>query len=691
MSNATEICTENLIEKDKSSSHCDQLREFLTEDIDFSQTSENIQPPNAVKIKSKSLPKTAKEVLKKSHGCYWNDEAKAYFCPIGKELSVTTFLDEMEIAYQIEQIFDPYFEMSPNLQKANRLEQARQMKVIGFGNQLSSLKELINDYNKRYKTSIISKDLKPENRDKIKEKIENDTQKRHLDILLKEFERLEKISSEHRDVNLKISDLLIISEEEANNLIRFDFVVEKLQRNERGDAELFLELLKDKYLFDTSEGRNGEFYFWTGTHWLIDRKKKRYLDIETVSDTYEKAANEFEKDEEKKKICSELRKRAYALRSSKRCKSVFEFISSEIPFEKEWDYCPEKLPCANGLLDLKTGQIIQHKPEFYLRATCPTAYNPHAKRPLFDKFLNDITLDDDELKSFLGRVLGAALLGIAKEEKVFIFYGKDGRNGKGTLMQTIEKVLGPIAKTFPSEMILLQRNPPSSSTPRPEKANLQGVRFAIFSEINEGRQIDASEVKNLSGRDTIACRRLFSNVDIQIRPSHTMFIQTNFKPKASAKDGALWKRNILIPFNAEFVDKPDPDKKHQRKKDDEFKDRLLEEREGILAWLVDGCFEYQKKGLAIPRSVLAVTETYRQENDGIGRFLKEMCHEASEFSTQKSKMEKAIKEFCTENKCEMPTRNEISNYLKEKYGEFHTEKGNFWRGVKIVDERDFQQ
>lgn len=54
-------------------------------------------------------------------------------------------------------------------------------------------------------------------------------------------------------------------------------------------------------------------------------------------------------------------------------------------------------------------------------------------------------------------------------------------------MQTLENVLGGLAKTFPAEMLLLQRNPPSSSTPRSEKANLQGVRFAIFSEIDESK------------------------------------------------------------------------------------------------------------------------------------------------------------------------------------------------------------
>lgn len=497
----------------------------------------------------------------------------------------------------------------------------------------------------------------------------------------------EEISLKGDDLSREKEDLK--NEIQKNELISFDFIFKCLMRNELGDAELFLHLIKNKYLFDSSEGKNGEFYFWNGTYWKIDKEKQRYIDFKIVSDNYEKASTESGKVKDKEKLSEELYKRSFSLRSSKRCRSVFDFVSPEIHFNGEWDYCPEKLPCLNGLIDLKTGSISDHKPEYFLRYICLTAYNPNAKRPLFDKFLDDITLGDKELKAFLGRVFGYALLGTCREEKVFILYGQNGRNGKGTLMQTLEKVLGSLAKTFPAEMLLLQRNPPSSSTPRPEKANLQGVRFAIFSEIAEKRQIDTSEYKNLSGRDTISCRRLFSNIDIQIRPSHTMFIQTNFKPKASAKDEALWKRSILIPFNAEFVEEPDEKKPYQRKLDEGFKERLLTEREGILAWLIEGCLEYQRIGLSIPKVVKDETENYRQENDGIQLFIDERCILDPVFSTPCRKMQQAIKEYCKEQGHNIPSEREISAWLRNRFGEPRkTEKGTLYNGISIAKDNE---
>lgn len=485
-------------------------------------------------------------------------------------------------------------------------------------------------------------------------------------------------------VAAQIERFKTIPSDEKPKLTIFE-ILNALSRNERGDAELFVKLYGHKYVFDSSEGKSGEFYFWDETCWRLDRDRQRYRDMELVARWYAWAAGERGKDQEvDTDEIKALNARAFALRSARRCKSVFEFVAVEIPFHGEWDNNPGLLPCENGIIDLKTGALLEHSPQRHVRTICPTKFNPQAKNELFNKFLDDITLDREEIKTFLKVAFGAALLGDAKEERIFILYGKDGRNGKGTLLQTLEKVLGGFARTFPCEMLLMQRNPPSSSNATPELANLQGVRLAIFSEVNKGRKIDSSKVKNLSGRDTISTRRLYSNVDMQLRPTHTLFLQTNFKPEAPADDNALWTRNVLISFEAHFCETPSA--QHERKVDPGLKERLLNEREGILLWLVQSCLEYQRSGLKLPESVIAATQAYRDEFDGISTFLKERCTIDPIMCTMGAKMRDAIKEFCHQNGFHTPNEREIHDALSRQFERKKTNRGFEWRGVSIQPE-----
>ena len=54
-------------------------------------------------------------------------------------------------------------------------------------------------------------------------------------------------------------------------------------------------------------------------------------------------------------------------------------------------------------------------------------------------------------------------------------------------------------------------------------------------------------------------------------------------------------------------------------------DRLLAERDGILAWAVEGCLEWQRIGLRPPAAVMAATDEYFESEDALGRWLDERC------------------------------------------------------------------
>ncbi len=54
-------------------------------------------------------------------------------------------------------------------------------------------------------------------------------------------------------------------------------------------------------------------------------------------------------------------------------------------------------------------------------------------------------------------------------------------------------------------------------------------------------------------------------------------------------------------------------------------ERLLAERDGILAWALQGCLEWQRTGLRAPDTVLDATDEYFEAEDALGRWIEERC------------------------------------------------------------------
>lgn len=122
---------------------------------------------------------------------------------------------------------------------------------------------------------------------------------------------------------------------------------------------------------------------------------------------------------------------------------------------------------------------------------------------------------------------------------------------------------------------------------------------------------------------------------------------TNHKPHASADDFALWKRINLIPFEMRFVD--DPQEPNERKIDKGLWTKLQAESEGILAWLVQGCLDWQKDGLCAPETVSKATEEYRTDEDLFQIFIDDVCQVGPGYKVQASTFYNRYKKWMSEN------------------------------------------
>ena len=275
----------------------------------------------------------------------------------------------------------------------------------------------------------------------------------------------------------------------------------------------------------------------------------------------------------------------------------------------EWDADPWLLNTPGGVVDLKTGRLRPH--DRADRMTKITTATPGGDCPTWRQFLDEVTGGDKELQVYLQRMVGYALTGSTREHALFFLYGT-GANGKSVFVNTLATILGDYATNAPMDTFMETRTDRHPT----DMAGLRGARFVAAIETEQGRRWAESKVKNLTGGDKISAR--FMRQDFfEFFPQFKLFVAGNHKPAIRNIDEAMKRRLHLIPFTITVP--PERRDKHLQQK-------LLAERDGILAWAVQGCLDWQRLGrLDLPQQVVDATEEYFEAEDALGRWLDERC------------------------------------------------------------------
>jgi putative DNA primase/helicase len=270
------------------------------------------------------------------------------------------------------------------------------------------------------------------------------------------------------------------------------------------------------------------------------------------------------------------------------------------------DADPFLLNVANGTLDLRTGSLRPHQRSDLITRLSPTRYNEHATSTTWTTFLRDVFDGDDELIRFMQVSAGIALTGDVTAQYLWFLYGL-GANGKSTFLNAVRYVLGDLAIQLDARLLMTTHNDqhPTGLT------DLRGVRLATTVEVEQGRQLAESLVKQLTGGDPIRARRMRADF-FEFTPSHKIWLASNHLPAIAGTDHAIWRRILLVPFEVTFTD---------QQQDPDLGKKLEAEGPGILAWMVQGGLDWQANGLTIPDRVKTATDGYRAQEDHIGRFL----------------------------------------------------------------------
>lgn len=475
-------------------------------------------------------------------------------------------------------------------------------------------------------------------------------------------------------------------------------ILKALKANEVGDAWLLESLLQERLCYDHAAG---QWYTWNEHHWIEDTVKKHVKAVESVVEEYAKEvrrqawirisatkSGDSKKATEAEKLEDKLIRRINELRALHRRRNVLFLASCGSDSlgisGEEWDKDPYLLGCANGVVDLRTGDFRDGSPDDYILNASPTEWKGLDRpAPTWIEFLMEIFDEDEEFVDYIQRLFGYSIAGLCTEHIMPVFYG-EGRNGKGTLFEVISNVLGPIAGPIPSEMLMSQGRLRSSAGPSPDIMKLRGRRIAWASETNEDRFFDIGKVKWMVGGDTLTGRPMYGRRQVEFQPTHTLFLLTNHKPHVSADEYAMWQRLHLIPFTKKFVDDPDPEDRNQLKRDPNMPTKLIRESEGILAWLVRGFLAWQEAGeLAPPGIIREATKEYQSEEDILGHFVGDSCESKSGGKVRAKDLYAAFKIWCQENGHKPMSNTKFGRKLGNRLERGGDTEGRFYKGIRI--------
>lgn len=407
--------------------------------------------------------------------------------------------------------------------------------------------------------------------------------------------------------------------------------------NEQGMADLFSECY-DKDTCYCAEAKC--WYTYEGGRWqkdvgalLVSSKIKEFVRLMTLY------CAEIKDDDTRKKYLAFVNKMGDRRFRERLIKDAADCLRVEAT---TFDNHPYLINCKNGTYDLKTMTFRDHNPEDYLTMQTNFEYSvSDVKCERWERFIDEVTEGDREKADYLQRALGYSILGTSNEECMFILYGKTTRNGKSTLLDAIQHLLGDYATVAPVELICRSDRAKDANAPSPALAKLKGKRFVTMSESESSGKLDESVIKQYTGGEDITARELHQS-PITYKPQFTMWLSCNDLPAVRDKSLFASDRVRVVEFNKHFSDK----------EQDKTLKTFFESPEamkGIFTWLRAGCLHYKKNGLKMNQAMSDVIKKYEKDNDLILQFLEERCEVNNEESVLGKTLYDAYKSWCRTN------------------------------------------
>lgn len=447
-----------------------------------------------------------------------------------------------------------------------------------------------------------------------------------------------------------------------------------VHQTDSGNSERLITTFGDRIRYCPAWG---QWLLWDGRRWAKDD----VLGIEHLAglalrSIHHEAAKATGEDSRKK-----LGRWALTSESAQRRRTAIECARSDpriVVRPDQLDGDPWLFNCLNGTIDLHTGELREHRREDLITKLAPVQFDSDATFELWDRVLAEATEGNEEMQAFLARLAGYSLTGCTSEEKLPFVYGPEATS-KSTILEALKNTWGDYGQTADFETFL-KRN--SVGNPRTDLARLAGARLVISIETEAGTRLADGFVKLITGGDRVVARKLYHD-EFEFKPQFTLWWAANDAPKMSDRDGALWRRILEIPFVHQIP---------KERRDPSVKATLIDPAiagPAVLAWAVNGCLEWQRKGLGVPPAVEKATEELRDEMNPLRDFFAERCVFELEVRTPSKTLYAAYRNWgAANNERNLLSRREFGLRIGDRlHGKpVHKRGGDAWQGIRLRDE-----
>jgi putative DNA primase/helicase len=358
------------------------------------------------------------------------------------------------------------------------------------------------------------------------------------------------------------------------------------------------------------------------------------------------------------------------------------------------DYCsvspdqlnadPFLLNCCNGVLDLRTGELVDATPGHLLTKRVRANYLPGARSALWEQVLEDL-IPDKALRLFLQKVFGYTLTGSVEEHKFFYLHGPPG-SGKTTLLEAFAWLMGNYSESCEPATFMLNRQ---EGGPTEDIARLSNARMVVTHEVEEGARWAEARIAHLTGGDKVTARFLHQN-SFEFYPKFKLFFSANHKPRVTgSSQSGLWRRLIIVPIDRVIPEEErDPMLQRKLRKQDVMDALLTWAVEGVKMWMDD-----YKNGrlMEVPQIVKEEVEEYRTESDHVLQFITDMVKKTGDDKDRypKPDLYQVYRAWCEENgRRQFYTNNKFTREMQAngftwKAAQYAGKIRECWMGVHV--------